>query len=514
VAVERAAPGPGVTCALYHNDGKGHFTDVTRGGRARRQHDRDGRRHRRLRRRRLPGHLRDGDRGNRLFHNLGNGTFADVTDAAGSAATTTSGARAPCGSTSSATGSSTSSSATTRAGPPETSLQDAFAAEINGPSYTAPAGFVSAFPTVYRNLGNGKFVGCLGQDRAQPDRPADGIPPRASPRGGRGRRERRRPARPALHLPVGRDLLFLNQGDGTFRPWTPPPRSAARAASAGLVGAGASPSPARPGLGPLRDPAAAGLAMAPSRTRANLSATWGQARVALLDYDLDGRIDIVSGNGLAEPALLHFEHGRDFDSARRSCSGTTARGGCEAHRAPRARAPWAARWSPAGVAVADVYGDGNLDVVIAQNGGPPRLCATTSARTTRGCGSTSSAPTASATRAAPGWRWTRPAPCSVQTMEPAMGYMAQSEKTLTFGLGSDDRVRKVVVRWPSGVRPGGQARRASTGAWSSPSRGRIGRRPAPWAFAAPVRLQFAPKTAGSATNAFKSPTRDWRLRRS
>ncbi len=33
-----------------------------------------------------------------------------------------------------------------------------------------------------------------------------------------------------------------------------------------------------------------------------------------------------------------------------------------------------------------------------------------------------------------------------------MGFMAQSEKTLTFGLGDDDRVRTIVVRWPSGVR--------------------------------------------------------------
>ena len=51
----------------------------------------------------------------------------------------------------------------------------------------------------------------------------------------------------------------------------------------------------------------------------------------------------------------------------------------------------------------------------------------------------------------------------IQTMEPAMGFMAQSEKTLTFGLGNDDRVRKIVVRWPDGtvqeVRPAGVNRR-------------------------------------------------------
>jgi hypothetical protein len=37
-------------------------------------------------------------------------------------------------------------------------------------------------------------------------------------------------------------------------------------------------------------------------------------------------------------------------------------------------------------------------------------------------------------------------------MEPAMGFMAQSEKTLTFGLGEDDRVRRIVVLWPDGLR--------------------------------------------------------------
>jgi enediyne biosynthesis protein E4 len=37
-----------------------------------------------------------------------------------------------------------------------------------------------------------------------------------------------------------------------------------------------------------------------------------------------------------------------------------------------------------------------------------------------------------------------------QTVAPALGYMAQSESALTFGLGEDARVRKVVIQWPSG----------------------------------------------------------------
>jgi len=37
-----------------------------------------------------------------------------------------------------------------------------------------------------------------------------------------------------------------------------------------------------------------------------------------------------------------------------------------------------------------------------------------------------------------------------RTVAPAMGFMAQSESTLTFGLGEDTRVRKIVIQWPSG----------------------------------------------------------------
>ena len=39
-----------------------------------------------------------------------------------------------------------------------------------------------------------------------------------------------------------------------------------------------------------------------------------------------------------------------------------------------------------------------------------------------------------------------------QTVAPAMGFMAQSESVLTFGLGDDARVRKIVIHWPSGQR--------------------------------------------------------------
>jgi hypothetical protein len=116
-----------------------------------------------------------------------------------------------------------------------------------------------------------------------------------------------------------------------------------------------------------------------------------------------------------------------------------------------------------GVAVADVWGDGNLDIVVAQNGGPPRLLR--NEQRSHNAWLRIDLVGTHCQRDAGGARVEVHTPRSVlvQTMEPAMGYMAQSEKTLTFGLGGDDRVRKIVVRWPSGViqevRPAGVNRR-------------------------------------------------------
>jgi hypothetical protein len=336
-------------------------------------------------------------------------------------------------------------------------------AEVAGPSYAAPAGFVSAFPTVYRNLGGGRFADATAKSGLELIDRQTGFP-RAEPlavaavdANGDGRLDL------LFTYQTGPDVLFLNQGDGTFREWTPPAEERREGSSAGLLGAGVLPY-SRLGqpsdrFGILR---AAGLALgAGSEESEDACRLTDHLGVALLDYDLDGRIDIVTGGGLAEPKLEHFEHGRDFGSEP-ALLWNNGRGWTAAPIAGAAReapAPLVAR----GVAVGSIGGNGTLDIVIAQNGGPPRLL-----------------------RGDPRLRnsWLRidlvgtrcqrdaggarvevhtPRGVLVQTMEPAMGFMAQSEKTLTFGLGTDDRVRKVVVRWPGGalqeVRPAGVNRR-------------------------------------------------------
>jgi len=433
-------------CALYHNVGSGRFIDVTAAsgldtgtlgmGVAVGDYDGDG----------YPDIFVTGIGGNRLFHNLGNGRFEDVTDAAGVRGDDhlwSTGAvwidiagdgrldLVVCNYARWARG---------------TDIGGAFAAESTGPSYAAPSGFVSAFPTVYRNLGNGRFADVSAKSGLNLIDRQTGYP-RAGPLAvtavdvnGNGRLDL------LFKYQSGEDALFVNQGDGTFRLWTPPGGGRKEGASAALVG---TLSPARGGANAERFAIlrAAGLALEPAadepfcRLRDKLG-------VALLDYDLDGRVDIVSGEGLAEPGISRFERGRDYPSAPQLLW-NDGRGWS---RAPLAAGGMGSPLVARGVAVADVEGRGSLDVVVAQNGGPPRLYR--NEQRGRHAWLRIDLVGTRCQRDAGGARVEVHTPRGIlaQTMEPAMGFMAQSEKTLTFGLGDDDRVRRIVVVWPDGTR--------------------------------------------------------------
>jgi hypothetical protein len=448
---EDASTAPGATGALYHNDGNGHFTDVTHAARldivmqgmsaAAGDYDNDG----------YPDLFVTGVGQNRLFHNQRDGTFADVTETAGVGGDGQTWSTGATWIDFDGDGQLDLVVANYARWLGDVDLATAFSIALMGHSYGAPTGFVGAFPSVYRNIGQGRLALVPG---------SAGL----------------RNIDPQTHLPVAKALavvpldangdgrldllfsyhtvdsaLFLNQGDGTFRQWATDTGQRNEGAGAGLATASTLP------LARSADAEAILSALESAQGSERHGRSDGEMHlgsklgVALLDYELAGHLDFFSGNGHAEPDVNRFETGRDFAAIPQPWWN---RGGAWIPAAAPGveGGAWAHAVVARGVAVADLDGDGDSDVIIAQDNGPAIVLRNDQRS---GLPWLRIALVASRTQWEAGGARVEvhtPRRILVRTMAPAMGYMAQSESLLTFGLGEDARVRKIVIHWPSGQR--------------------------------------------------------------
>ncbi len=166
------------------------------------------------------------------------------------------------------------------------------------------------------------------------------------------------------------------------------------------------------------------------------------------DYDLDGFPDVFAVNGhidpdinrtqtdlqFREPALLFHnnEHG-GFDDASNSAG-------------PDILKPIVGR----GAAYADFDHDGDLDIVVTENGGPARLLRNDggnrnhwlNVRLIGRQSNRSALGTIVQIESPSGKQW--------QTVHSGSSYCSQSDLALTFGLKQDRIVSKLTVEWPSG----------------------------------------------------------------
>ncbi len=439
------------SCALYHNDGKGHFTDVSRAAgldlvtqgmaAAVGDYDNDG----------FPDIFVTCIGGNHLFHNRGDGTFEDVTvdaDVAGDDHTWSTGATWI---DYDGDGLLDLVVAHYARWPQEVSLAMAFTIADVGRSYGAPTGFVGVPPSVYHNLGHGKFVLVPGAAGLRNLDPSTGLPVAKAlavvpvDANGDGKLDL------LFSYHTAENALFLNQGDGTFRKWVPGSDNRHEGASAGLASASLFPFTLAPDADErLTAFQSAGTIGGLNRDDGQLHLR-GKLSGALFDYEFDGHLALFTGDGRAEPDVNKFEQGRDFQAAPQlflNRNGSWIPTPAVAGEAGAWAKPMVAR----GIAVADIDGDGDSDVIIVQNNGPALLL-----RNDQHRGLPWLRVRLVATRSQPDAGGARvevhtPRRILVQTMAPAMSFMAQSEAVLTFGLGEDARVRKIVIRWPSGQR--------------------------------------------------------------
>lgn len=187
---------------------------------------------------------------------------------------------------------------------------------------------------------------------------------------------------------------------------------------------------------------------APSRT----ALTFG---LFLFDYDLDGRLDLLQVNGHLEEEIAKVDPSQSY----RQRAQLFWNAGPEARQPfvlvpPESTGDLAQPIVGRGSAYADVDGDGDLDAVLTQVGGPPLVLRNDQAL---------------------GHHWLRvrlagdpaagvnPEGLGAELALTAGGvtqhrlamrtksYLSQSELPVTFGLGEADTVEELVITWPGGI---------------------------------------------------------------
>jgi hypothetical protein len=168
-----------------------------------------------------------------------------------------------------------------------------------------------------------------------------------------------------------------------------------------------------------------------------------------LDYDLDGRLDLLLANGHLENEIHKVQQSQTyaqppslFWNCGEACGGrfvSAAEAGDLTH-------PLVGR----GIAYADIDADGDLDVLITQNGRRPALLRNDQHTGNhwlrvllRGRAPNTGAIGARLHLAAGGITRTR-------SVMPTRGYMSQVERTVTFGLGELERAERLTITWPDG----------------------------------------------------------------
>jgi hypothetical protein len=174
----------------------------------------------------------------------------------------------------------------------------------------------------------------------------------------------------------------------------------------------------------------------------------------LLDFDLDGRLDLLQANGHLEDEINEIQPSQHYRQPAQlfwNC-GPDARS-CFAAVPKEDLGDLARPIVGRGATCADIDGDGDLDVLLTQTNGPPRLLRNDQALGRHWLALTLQGNGTTANRDAIGAKIAVTAGGATQqrTVMPTRSYLSQVPLTTTFGLGDATEVDTIRITWPDGM---------------------------------------------------------------
>jgi hypothetical protein len=455
---------------LFQNDGTGAFADVTQAsgldvslygmGAAVGDYDNDGN----------VDLFISALGGNRLFHNLGKGRFADVTAQAGVQGGTNNWSTSAAWLDYDRDGDLDLFVCNYVRWSKEIDFEANYQLAGIGRAYGPPMNFPGTFPLLYRNDGQGRFTDVTSESGLQIEHPATGVPMAKS-----------LGVAPVdinndgwIDLVVANDtvqnFVFTNRHNGSFREV---------GASSGIAFDVYGQTRGAMGIDSarFRNDEALGIAIGNFANEMNalyvlqkdsllftdeaVAEGVGPASRLLLkfslfffDYDLDGRLDMLTANGHLEENIHRIHPAQQYRQPAQLFWNTGASDSARFVPVPPEKCgpdlyrPLVGR----GSAFADIDRDGDPDVVLTQINGPPLLL-----RNDQKLGHNwlrlELVGTRSNRDAIGAWVTVRAGnkTLSRQVM-PTRGYLSQSELAVTIGLGRSGKPDSMEVLWPSGRR--------------------------------------------------------------